>query len=117
MPHVDYESIFVPVTVTSRSQSLQEFRPFSAVRASFKQCLGGGWVKHEGQDVAICGGGRGQAELEMAALQKSVGQCLGLALSRWGRTGRAGPGWPWQPGSLCSGAVEGAGLEPWQHLT
>lgn len=29
---------------------------------------------------------------EMAALQKSVGQCLGLGVSRWSRTGRAGPG-------------------------
>lgn len=32
---------------------------------------------------------------EMAALQKSVEQCLGLGVSRWSRTGRAGPGCPW----------------------
>lgn len=35
--------------------------------------------------------------MEMAALQKSVEQCLGLGVSRWSRTGRAGPGCPWQP--------------------
>lgn len=58
-------------------------------------------MKQEGQDVATCGGGRGQAEsevrMEVTALQKSVEQCLGLAPSRWGRTGRAGPGCHWQP--------------------
>lgn len=40
--HVNCDSIFVPVAVTNHSQSLQEFRSFLAVRANFRQCLGGG---------------------------------------------------------------------------
>lgn len=55
-------------------------------------------MKQEGQDVAICGGGRGWAAhcemgREVAALQKRVlSRALALGMSRWSRTGQAGPG-------------------------
>lgn len=61
-------------------------------------------MKQEGQDVAICGGGRRQAELRggdgNGSVTRSVEQCLGRGVSRWSRAGRAGPGCPWQPGLL-----------------
>lgn len=55
-------------------------------------------MKQEGQDVAICGGGRGWAAhcemgREVAALQKRVlSRALALGMSRWSRTGQTGPG-------------------------
>lgn len=50
----------------------------------------------------------------MAAFQKRVlSSALALGVSRWSRTGRAGPGCPWRR----LGTVEGAGLKKQcQHL-